>query len=88
MKAEFAKVIRISSENTICPVLRFTGIQIERDRNARTIRIHQERYIEQMSEQLNPSGEANRPTVDGYSTLSRGLARALLARHAVAASKR
>ena len=37
---------------------------------------------------LTPSGEANRPTVDGYSTLSRGLVRALLARQAVAASKR
>ena len=36
---------------------------------------------------LNPSSYLNRPTVDEYSTLSRGLARALLARHAVAAGK-
>ena len=38
-------------------------------------------------ETFNPTTGANRPTVGGYSTLSRGLARALLARHAVAASK-
>ena len=36
---------------------------------------------------VNPSREANRPTVDGYSTLFRGLARALLARLAVAAGR-
>ena len=39
-------------------------------------------------EGINPSTGVNGPTVGGYSTLSRCLARALLARHAVAASKR
>ena len=34
---------------------------------------------------MNPSTGANRPTVDGYSKLSRGLARALLALLAVTA---
>ena len=52
MKTEFAtcKIIRISSENKINPVLKFTGVQIERNRTAQTIRIHQERYITQMGE--------------------------------------
>ena len=32
--------------------MKFTGVQIERFRETRTIKIHQERYIEQMAEQL------------------------------------
>ena len=32
----------------ISPVLKFTGVQIVRDRERRTIMIHQRRYIEQM----------------------------------------
>ena len=51
-KKEFTSIIRCSQADTISPVLKFTGVQIERNRQQRTIKIHQERYIEQMGELL------------------------------------
>ena len=47
IKAEYAKLINIGSLE-ISPVLRFTGVQIRRNREQRTITIHQKAYIEQM----------------------------------------
>ena len=40
MKREYAKIIKIGSSDTIAPALKFTGVQISRDRDARTITIH------------------------------------------------
>ena len=51
LKSEYAKIIKIGSSDTISPALRFTGVQIERDRQRRLLTIHQERYIEQLGEQ-------------------------------------
>ena len=51
-KAQFTSIIRCSLSSSISPVLKFTGVQIERHRETRQIKIHQERYIEQMAEQL------------------------------------
>ena len=51
-KKQFTSIIRCSNADTISPVLKFTGIQIERNRERGTIKIHQERYIEQMAESL------------------------------------
>ena len=51
-KKEFTSIIRCSMSSSISPVLKFTGVQIERNRETRTIKIHQERYLEQMGEQL------------------------------------
>ena len=47
IKAEYGKLINIGVQE-ISPVLKFTGVQIVRDRERRTIMIHQRRYIEQM----------------------------------------
>ena len=47
-----AMTSRRSNAESISPVLKFTGVQIERFRETRIIRIHQERYIEQMAETL------------------------------------
>jgi hypothetical protein len=44
------------SSDTISPVLKFTGVQIERDRRTRTITFHQKRYIEQMAESTKQYG--------------------------------
>ena len=51
-KKEFTSIIRCSDADKISPAMKFTGVQIERFRETRTIKIHQERYIEQMAEQL------------------------------------
>ena len=51
-KKEFTSIIRCSDADKISPAIKFTGVQIERFRETRTIKIHQERYIEQMAEQL------------------------------------
>jgi hypothetical protein len=56
MKREYSKIIKIGSSDTISPVLKFTGVQIDRDRRAKTITIHQKRYIEQMVESLKQEG--------------------------------
>ena len=51
-KKEFTSIIRCSDADKISPAMKFTGVQIGRFRETRTIKIHQERYIEQMAEQL------------------------------------
>jgi hypothetical protein len=51
-KKQFTSIIRCSNAESISPALKFTGVQIERFRETRIIRIHQERYIEQMAETL------------------------------------
>ena len=51
-KKELTTIIRCSMASTISPVLKFTGVQIERYREQRIIKVHQERYIDQMAEQL------------------------------------
>ena len=56
MKREYAKIIKIGSSDTIAPVLKFTGVQIDRNRQAKSITIHQKRYIEQMVESLKQDG--------------------------------
>lgn len=50
LREEYAKIIKIDS-NTISPVLKFTNMEILRDRAARTLTIRQTRYIEQLAEQ-------------------------------------
>eukprot|EP00966_Prymnesium_polylepis_P038693 898282-Prymnesium_polylepis.1 len=50
-KREYDKIIRIGSSDTISPCLKFTGVQIERDRPRRILTIHQRRYLEQLGEQ-------------------------------------
>ena len=50
-KREYGKIIKIGSSDTISPCLKFTGIQITRDRPRRILSIHQERYLEQLGEQ-------------------------------------
>ena len=50
IKAEYASIIRITGGDKISPIVRFTGVQIERSRENNTLTIHQERYIEQLAE--------------------------------------
>ena len=50
IKAEYSKLINIDSVS-ISPVLKFTGVQIERNRSQGTVTIHQYRYIEQLTEE-------------------------------------
>ena len=47
IKQQYAKLIKIDNHG-ISPVLKFTGVQISRDRNERTLTINQHRYIEQL----------------------------------------
>jgi hypothetical protein len=61
MKKEYGKIIKIGTSDTIAPVLKFTGVQIDRDRRAKTITIHQKRYIEQMVESLKQDGITLKP---------------------------
>ena len=61
MKKEYSKIIKIGSEDEISPVIKFTGVQIHRDRMARTATIHQTRYIEQMVESLRQEGIKLKP---------------------------
>jgi hypothetical protein len=56
MKKEYGKIIKIGSSDTISPVLKFTGVQIDRDRPKKIIMIHQTRYIEQMAASLKAEG--------------------------------
>ena len=68
IRAEYAKMINIDSSGptTLQPALKFTGVQISRDRRERTLTIRQERYIEQLAEdykgkyklQETPHGES------------------------------
>ena len=51
MKKEYGKIIKIGSS-----VLKFTGVQIDRDRPRRLITIHQTRYLDQMEEGLKAQG--------------------------------
>ena len=48
MKKEYGKIVNISGVDSIAPVVRFVGVQVERDRGKRTLTIHQTRYIEQV----------------------------------------
>ena len=50
IKIEYSKLIKIDKLE-ITPVLKFTGVQIERNREEGTITIHMERYIEQLCEE-------------------------------------
>ena len=50
IKMEYGKLIKIDSTE-LSPVLKFTGVQIERNRENGTITIHQERYITQLCEE-------------------------------------
>ena len=50
IKKEYAKIIRIGSYDTISPAVRFTGVQIERDRTHRLLTIHQSNYIDDLGE--------------------------------------
>ena len=49
IKKEYAKIVNISGANTIAPAVKFVGVQISRDRTARTLTIHNKRYIEQLA---------------------------------------
>lgn len=51
IKAEYAKIIKIDSVS-LSPVLKFTGVQLIRNRTERLLTIHQHRYIEQMVEEF------------------------------------
>ena len=48
IKSEYAKIINIDNPTVICPALKFTGIQIVRDRREGTLTIHQTHYIEKL----------------------------------------
>ena len=61
IKAEYAKIIKIGTHDTISPVIKFTGVQIERDRERRLTTIHQRRYIEQMYASLKANGVELKP---------------------------
>lgn len=61
MKREYGSIIKIGTLDTISPVMKFTGVQIDRDRRARTITIHQKRYIEQMGESIKQDGIELKP---------------------------
>ena len=61
IKAEYAKIIKIGTHDTISPVIKFTGVQIERDRQRRLTTIHQRRYIEQMHASLKAIGVELKP---------------------------
>ena len=50
IKKEYAKLINIGS-TTICPMVKFVGVQVNRDRAMGTITLSQTRYIEQLAEE-------------------------------------
>ena len=50
IRAEYAKMIKIDS-SSITPALKFTNMQITRNRSAGTLTIRQTQYIEQLAEQ-------------------------------------
>ena len=50
IKKEYAKLIKIGTQDEITPAVKFTGVQLERNRKLHQLKIHQERYIEQMAE--------------------------------------
>ena len=49
-KKAYSVLINIDSLD-ICPCVKFTGVQVSRDRQARTVTLHKTRYIEQMAEE-------------------------------------
>ena len=49
IKREYAKMVNISGIDTISPSVKFVGVQVSRDRAAKTIKIHNTRYIEQLA---------------------------------------
>lgn len=65
LRAAYGKMIRVDSTG-LSPALKFTGVQISRDRANRIVTLHQERYIEQLAEdyagqfklQETPHGES------------------------------
>ena len=48
IRAEYGKMIKVDS-TALTPALKFTGVQISRDRAERTLTLRQERYIEQLA---------------------------------------
>ena len=50
MKQEYAKIIKIDSTE-LSPALKFTGVQVERNREEGTVTIHMERYIDQLCDE-------------------------------------
>ena len=50
IKKEYAKLINIGS-TTICPMVKFVGVQVNRDRAMGTITLSQTRYVEQLAEE-------------------------------------
>ena len=52
IKKEYAKLIKIGTQDEITPAVKFTGVQLERNRKLHQLKIHQERYIEQMAESM------------------------------------
>ena len=61
MKGEYGQIIKIGSSDTIAPALRFTGVQISRDRQARTMTIYQQQYLEQMEASFKAEGIILKP---------------------------
>ena len=50
IKSEYGKLIKIDSDE-LSPVLKFTGVQFDRNQSNGTITVHMERYIEQLCEE-------------------------------------
>ena len=50
IKEEYSKMINIGS-TSICPIVKFVGVQVIRDRTAGTITLTQTRYIEQLADE-------------------------------------
>ena len=48
IKKEYGKIVNITGVDVISPALKFTGVQIERNRSERKITLHQTRYMEQL----------------------------------------
>ena len=76
IKAAYAKLINIGNTD-IAPALRFTGVQIARNRAERTLTISQPRYIEQLAQEYkgkfterdNPCG-ADKASRDRFNKLA------------------
>ena len=58
IKGEYGKLINIGTTE-ISPALKFTGVQIERNRARRTTKISQPRYIEQMASEYEKEIESH-----------------------------